>query len=164
MQKKRGRVYSIKCHVFWKSGHSPLPFLLPPQAKKPLALWSCSKRHSSWSALGISSWSREAQQTPGRSHGSRLSRQSGQAPPEDQSGVHSLTSTPSASESPALPAPYQDSLIAILSSAINLFSINERINKRDNLISDLLKTKLGILNKVYKVLWETFFTNNHDCS
>lgn len=66
--KKRGRVYSVNCHMFWNSGHSPLPFLLPPQTKKPLALRSCSKRHSSWAAFEISRQSCEAEQVLGRWH------------------------------------------------------------------------------------------------
>lgn len=142
--------------MHWKSGHSPFPFLLPPQIKKPLALWSFSKSHSSWDTFGSSHQSWEPGQVPGRWHELLAELAPGRALPEDQPTVCSLTRALSVSESLLLPAPYQDSLIAILSSAINLFFINERINRRDNLISDLLKTKLGILNKVYKVLWETF--------
>lgn len=157
--------------MFWESRHYPLPFLPPPQDKKPLVLQSFSKRQGYLCTLvpravvSLRSARAGRQSRPwagGRD--SCLSWQPGPALPEDQSIVLSLTSTSSLSEPPVLPAPYQDSLIAILSSAINLVFINERINKRDNLISDLLKTKLGILNKVYKVLWETSFTNNHDCS
>lgn len=135
--------------MFWKSGHSLLSLPSPSTAHEAPGIVVFVQEAQRSGALGLSP------RAGGTDSG--LSWRSGPALPEHQSRVLSLTSIPSASESPALPAPYQDCLIAILSSAINLFFINERINKRDNLISDLLKTKLGILNKVYKVLWETFF-------
>lgn len=60
-------------------------------------------------------------------------------------------------ESLILGAPYHNPLSAILCSGINLIFINGKINRRDNLISDLIKTKLGVLNKVYKCYGKLFF-------
>lgn len=61
-------------------------------------------------------------------------------------------------------APYHNPLSVNLCSRINLIFISEKINRRHNLISDQIKTKLGVLNKVYKCYRKVFFTKVHDCT